>query len=513
MTDVHQKPPTAGVNGERQARGQLATIDPFGQPQPRSEIDEKACLGGVLLAGESGEDWAALLGRLELRHFYDERHRAIYKTLKALAKSGITPTTLSIAARLNDKRTAEDCGGIPYVSGLFDGLAPFLFGEHFEKLEAKTRRRTIIDAATRLATMARDEAYDPQALANDARDALGGLIESTIERKEHFRFWTPTECQEYKPATELFLVGDFHITRGSTCVIAGPPGAGKSRAATSLAFAGAAGCGHWLGLPVRRHFRTVILQAENGRHRLKDEFTGLASADLDEWIRISEPPPFGVRFDDPGFRVALAGFLDGFKADVVVLDPWNSAVNDDKQRDYAETFRAIRETLPKGEHAPALVIVAHTRKPSGDSKRNGRSLMFDVAGSHMIASVPRSIFILQPASDDAADDRVVWTNSKNNDGPLCQRTAWHRRDGRFDPCQNFDWEIFDGAEGKKRSITEDDLCSLFEGGKRRLTRTIAVDELSERTGMKRTACYSATAPDGRFNTHLSEEGGLLSWQP
>ena len=483
-------------------------------PPPHSEQAERGALGCILLAVDQGEAdrIKEMIPKLRIQDFYDLRLREVWTAISVLHRDGELPSSLKVIQWLSDKGRIEQAGGRAEIAGLPES-APVvsLFESHFQTLKDKSLRRQLIDASARLSRMATDEAYDSLALAHDAKASIAGLITSGSERKEHFRFYTPSECGSYTPFSNLVLVGNYHITRGATALIAGPPGVGKSRTATALAIAGAAGCGNWFGLPVHRQFRTLILQNENGLHRLKDEFAGLNSSALDDYIRISEPPPLGVRFDDDGFCNALAEYLETFAADVIILDPWNSTVADDKQRDYAETFRRIKATLPKGENSPALAIVAHTKKP-GDNKRSGRSLMFDVSGSHMIASVPRSIFVLQPASDDPSDDRVVWTNSKNNDGELSPRTAWHRRNGGFAPCENFDWKAFDEPDDKRRTITADDMRQVFRDGNSLLAVKAAADALRDLTGLGRTACYEAVNPKGRFGANLTEQGGLLSWK-
>ena len=80
-----------------------------------------------------------------------------------------------------------------------------------------------------------------------------------------------------------------------------------------------------------------------------------------------------------------------------------------------------------------------------------RSLLNEVAGSHVLGSVARCAFALQPASEEEADDRVVWSCCKNNDGELGSRSAWHRRNGLFAPCPDFDWEGFDKPRGEERA--------------------------------------------------------------
>jgi LmbE family N-acetylglucosaminyl deacetylase len=248
-------------------------------------------------------------------------------------------------------------------------------------------------------------------------------------------------------------------------VVAGAPGVGKSRAGTALAIAGATGQ-PWFGLPVHRRFKTAIIQNENGLHRLAREFQDLSAETLDESIRVSEPPPMGMAFDRAEFRAALAGFFGEFQPDVVIVDPWNSVARDDNQRDYRETFDALKAVLPTGAKAPALVIIAHTRKPQGDRRQAGRSLLSEVAGSHLLTSLPRCVFVMQAASDLSTDDRVLWTCSKNNDGALGPRSAWHRRNGLFAPCETFDWESFEAAKpGRKATANPHDVVAALGSGK------------------------------------------------
>lgn len=53
---------------------------------------------------------------------------------------------------------------------------------------------------------------------------------------------------------------------------------------------------------VHRRFRTLILQNENGLHRLSNEAKTIPE-DCEDWIRISEPPESGMDFQDAGFAV------------------------------------------------------------------------------------------------------------------------------------------------------------------------------------------------------------------
>ena len=100
-----------------------------------------------------------------------------------------------------------------------------------------------------------------------------GTDKSEKTREPRIRFFSPSELRGYEPEKDIVLVGDCHIMRGEVFVIGGEPGVGKSTAATELAICGATGR-PWLGLPVHCRFKTMIIQTENGRYRLRQEYRG-----------------------------------------------------------------------------------------------------------------------------------------------------------------------------------------------------------------------------------------------
>jgi predicted ATP-dependent serine protease len=119
-------------------------------------------------------------------------------------------------------------------------------------------------------------------------------------REPRIRFFAPSELRDYKPDNDIVLVGDCHIMRGEVFVIGGEPGVGKSLSTTQLAVSGATGC-DWFGLKLHRRFKTMIVQTENGRYRLQQEFSSLDCDRIENWIRVSEPPPFGLTLSNPEF--------------------------------------------------------------------------------------------------------------------------------------------------------------------------------------------------------------------
>jgi hypothetical protein len=330
-------------------------------------------------------------------------------------------------------------------------------------------------------------------------------------RPPFIELWTPSQCRQWKPPKDYVLAGDMHITRGDIAVIGGVAGCGKSRALVALAIAGATGS-DWMRYPVHSKFRTLIIQVENGPARLQDEFNDIAEAtgeDLDAYIRITPPPLYGIPLSDPSFCEELRRHIDEFRPGVVALDPWNRISPDEKARDYRETLDAIMSVLPSDPaDRPAVVIVAHCRKQGGgDGRKRGRDLLPELSGSLVIGSAARSVFIVEHASADPEDDRIVLTCAKNNNGHEGPSSAWHRKNGLFAPCEDFDLEEFyAGGTGGKPRITEEAIRSALSTPK---TKPAAVKALEEATGCGKSAAYSALSLDGRFAHILDEADGLL----
>lgn len=382
-----------------------------------------------------------------------------------------------------------------------------LFTQLVRELKTYTQRRHACRYASTVVRAATDPSR-PFALPEPPRE----LRENNAPR--FLEFLSPDQLADWKIPEGFNLVGDSHLVRGGISVIAGVPGCGKSRTLAGLAIAGATRS-HWMGHEVHTNFRTLVIQAENGPFRLKQEFTEIregSSVDLAPWLRVNYPGRHGLPLHDPAFRRELRDVIAGFQPGVVAFDPWNRIVQDDKQKDYRAAIDWLMELLPDAiEERPALVVVSHLRKRSGgEGRKRGRDLLPELSGSGMIGSAARSVFILEPASPDPADNRLVWTVAKNNDGHEGASSAWLRRNGLFDPCEDFDFEeFFSGAEMGREKITAADIKEAIGGG---IVRKKAAKRLQEMTGCGQSAAYAAVNTNGRFG-HLIDEtpDGLLAW--
>jgi hypothetical protein len=333
--------------------------------------------------------------------------------------------------------------------------------------------------------------YDPLA---DEKPAAASKTAAVPGKKKFLHFYKPSELAAYKVPEDVPLIGDLHVYKGGISVLGGAAGVGKSFCLSQLAISGATGT-PWFGLKVHRRFKTMILQAENGMVRLSSEYKVHCEQPLDEWVRVSgDVDTFA--FEDPAFCQEWKAEIDAFQPDVIVLDPWNRAARDSMEKDFRAAFDAILSCLATGDARPALMIVAHTRKPRMGEKVNGRGLLNLLSGSLVLGSIPRAAFILQAATDDTEGKEFVFCCCKNNNGPLGPATAWKRDGVKFvGPLLDFDWDTFNsggtGAASKNAKIEESHLEKIFEGGRKWLAKDKAAKALMQLTGAGRSAAYNA----------------------
>lgn len=477
---------------------------------PHSIEAEQGALGCLLWPDLSAKAALEMLATLPAHWCYELRHQTIATAILHVAQGGALDLIL-VKQRLKDEGQLAGVGGVAYLTSLADATpSPANFPYYRDIVGEKYRRRRLQDFARRVAKLGDDESVDIEELVADVRVALpkaAGVVE-----KQWLTLAKPSECQKWTPPADWCLAGDYHVTRGSITIIAGPPGCGKSRAVNWLALAGMAGRGEWFGLAVRTQFRTLILQAENGPHRLKMDWEGSPEG-LDEWVRVSMPPEYGFQFHNPEFVADLRRQMEAWTPDVVVLDPFNQIAMEDTVKDFSECLARIKESFAGLPKPPAIVIVHHFKKADGSEGQRGRSLMEKLAGSYKLGSAARCVLGMVHASDETEEDRIVWACAKNNDGELGAKSAWRRANGHFEPVSDFDWASFETPPKDRKTITEDMVKAVFfENGQRAsVERKRAVEKLMELSGCEHSAAYNALSLSGRYRSRLAMQEGRLVW--
>lgn len=494
---------------------------------PTADLAERGLL--CALIKEPGPVHAFCSGRLELDVFYNELNRIIYEVVETWEEPELSIDWIWLKERLRTQtvyfsKFAATSDADQYLNAIYDlGVSGGVDAARFylqDALEALNRRKTILlfEQISTSVRYSNNNFHQALCYVKSQIEILDQSTNGASQEKIYLEALKPKEISAYQPPPGTLLIGDNHIVRGAVFVIGGAPGIGKSRSSVALAEAGATSM-DWLGLQVHTRFKTLIIQNENGRYRLKLEFEAIDTLEvLDDYLLITPPPPFGLRFEKQEFREQLKRIIDEHQPGLIMIDPWNAVVRDDKAKDYSEGFDMIRSVIPSGSDSPAIGIIAHTRKPQANERANGRALLNLLAGSYMLTSIPRSVWIMQHASDDVAENRVVVTCCKNNDGKeLGPRSVWNRDNGLWTRCEEeFEWEAWDNPNSvpaKAQGVTLTAVASVL-GHDREMTKEEAVAELMELTGFQKTACYKALDLKGKFREHLQwdKRSKTIKWR-
>jgi replicative DNA helicase len=453
------------------------------------------------------------LQKLKPHHFYDLRHRYFHHELVLMRMHDHALVPDIVINWLKTHKRFEDCGGEQYaindMLGNLPGTMHLFFPDYLKTLDALATRRWMLAQSHRLKEQAETGDIDLGNLRSELSEALERVDKTKDRETPLLEIITIAEAKAYVPEPKTFLVGADMISLSELTVIAGLPGLGKSRLANTLAFAGARGHGEWMGYSVRRQWKTLILQSENSMRRIQSEVKDLPD-EIGNFVRFSKPST--LMFSSSEYRQAIRRYYQQWPFDMVIIDPWSDVVRDEKFSDYQEGLENVLASLPGGEGRPAMVIVAHLKKSVlGEKRMMGRQLMGQVSGSMRLMQKARTAFMLQPASDDTSDDRVVFDCGKsNNDQPL-PMSAWHRCNGNFLICSDFDFEEWSNpSEEKGKSITQEVMQELFNGG-RRAAKKVLVEELKGK-GYSQPTAYRALDLKLKFKDFLTEMDGLISWK-
>lgn len=324
----------------------------------------------------------------------------------------------------------------------------------------------------------------------------------------------------------FLLGGDRHFSRGSVSVLAGMPSIGKTGLMLRLAVMLATGRGTWCGIEIKARVRVVIFQSENDDERFSKEFQrmrdeGLLTDDINEWLRISKIPLCGLDLERVEFRAIALAEMAAFQPGFVMLDPWNSAAKKDMIDDYQRAFEALLSLAEVLDEPPGWLIVHHLKKLKVDDfKLRGRSLMALLAGSYLINSRPRSVFVAMEESPFVHEPMVIVTCAKNNNGKDGQRAAM-RRDGStlLDVSESYDWTAYDSGEllggkpgGSNAKVEFHHLEEVFDHGKRWLHKNDATKKLMEVASCGHSTAYDTLSKvKSRFADKLRvRDGGEMT---
>lgn len=470
----------------------------------------------------------ALIHQLRPALFYDLTRRQIYEEIckMRMENHAVDIVTISswFSAKFPGKENKPLRESVAQMLAAKETASQWNFHEYLSILKDKALRRWLLQRQNNLVEFAHASDLTIEQVRGEFAEILEQSEKIGGGNKPLIEVVSPEEAKSYEADENDFLVGRGLIMRGQVFCIGGAPGVGKSRLGTTLALAGAGREETWMGYPVPSQWRTLIIQTENNGYRLKEECDAIPKK-FSDFIRITRELPMGMAFGNPEFRRQLLALFDRWPFQMMLIDPLNDLVMEDGQTDFKMALQNIRQAFI-GRKMPAIGFVAHLRKSRGDSSsgtrpKSGRQLLSELSGTLAIGSTARAVFVVQAASSDMADSRVVFEVAKSSDvkpeffKEYGARTAWHRANGAFEPVEDFDWQAWDNppeTNVARRTVTEEMVREVLKDSEGMKHWQICKAISDEHFGGKAKSTIARALGDGGYLRHLIKpcaKGGFV----
>ncbi len=218
------------------------------------------------------------------------------------------------------------------------------------------------------------------------------------------------------------LYGEHLLDRGSSLVILGQGGTGKTRFVYQLIAAPHMGLSKFLTIdihPGARNFRWLVLQVENGVERLKHEretlmkMMGNAYPRFNEFVKVLAPireSDTFVNLDNPENLKRLEKTIEHQLPDGIIFDSLYdfSAGDLNKDADMRSTLTAMSRLARFRNPKRAMIVLHHaTTGTSGASKATGYDRSSFARNSKVIYNWARAQVNIAPATGENNDQLIV----------------------------------------------------------------------------------------------------------
>ncbi|MFA5688236.1 MAG: AAA family ATPase [Kiritimatiellales bacterium] len=228
--------------------------------------------------------------------------------------------------------------------------------------------------------------------------------------------------KNYMPDPADIIAGNGLIRKGASTLLAGPTGVGKSVLALQAGICCATGY-PFLGIPISKPVKVLVIEAENDPATLKRDILSIANAmNVDENL-LSQNLSIRHLWDTVDFEQRIRMFIEMEKPDLVIIDPYQAYVENDINN--SATFSAFSIAISKiiNDFRVALLLVAHFPKPK-EVQKVGREAVYSVAGSAALCNWVRTSISLYPTKDSDQLYQLVFSKNaeraglKDDDGKL-----------------------------------------------------------------------------------------------
>ncbi|MHC1762936.1 MAG: AAA family ATPase [Verrucomicrobiia bacterium] len=434
---------------------------------PHSPEAERGVLGCCLL--DLGKVEVALKAGVHLGCFYDRRHREVFDVLSSMALDG-GGDALLVAIHLRDQGKLDGVGGHAYLSELQNAVPSAENLDYYiPDLLDRARRRQVLEAATRLSRLARDQQIDSAAVLSDTEMLLEFVHRRADTRALPEIVSAPQFLAAEIPAPDEIIQGVLH--QGSKIIVGGASKSYKTWNLIDMAVSVATGT-PWLGFdttPGKVLYVNLEIQPSFFRYRI--EQVGKAKNveirdNLELWNLRGFLNDYRCLLPRIEQRIAELGHA------LVILDPTYKMLgtaDENKATDVAALLNTIEHlAVTTGS---AVAMAGHFAKGNAASKET----LDRISGSGVFARDPDSLLIFTPHEEDAAFTVESVLRNFPPVEPFVVKWRWpcFQREESLDPAnlkttagrpKEFDSQILLKCLGVDRLTTEEweDRCRTEE---------------------------------------------------
>ncbi|MDD5646167.1 MAG: replicative DNA helicase [Candidatus Bipolaricaulis sp.] len=216
---------------------------------PKNVEAEQQVLGAALLDPDGSVP--ILIERLTPEHFYLQRHRVLFRTIRELFSRGEPADIIAVANRLDERGDMERAGGRVYLNELLDRVATTASLEyHTDIVRRKAVLRSLIESGGQITELGYDEVSDPDEILDRAESMIFEISASSLDRSyflvNDFLYEHIGSLEEIHRDPEHQTIRGFStgfkelddltsgLQRSDLIIVAGRPGTGKTSLALSF---------------------------------------------------------------------------------------------------------------------------------------------------------------------------------------------------------------------------------------------------------------------------------------
>ena len=385
--------------------------------QPPANLDAERYLLGCLI-----RDGLALPPGLTPSSFFEPKHQEVAAALVNLEALGITPDEVTVTTHLRENGASADHITVGDLSSSV-GFS-VLNSAWADQISTTYRLRRLAGVNLRIAEAAADPSTDPDALMAFAEGELKSIAGYTKPKTGPVRMPIESLLAFDRKADPFNLIGNRWLCRGSSLVLAGQAGTGKSALLMQACLCWTLGL-DFFGIKVERPLRSLVIQAENDLGDMAESFQDICNGlHFDQAQRDDISDRLAIYRESVAtgqdFGKVLRRLIAEHRAEIVFADPLMAYAGCDlsETSEASEFLRQVVQPI-MNETGVILVFMHHTGKPKSKADTDGQTtadLAYQMFGSSEITNWAREVATLVRCQGDEPIYRLALTKRRGRAG-------------------------------------------------------------------------------------------------